>query len=87
VKLAVQPPVQPMLAKRIDALPSGDGLDFEALQLQLHPITSRVNKHASEIGAWSSGTSLVENAAAPCQNALSRSRSGAHEQSSLAPRL
>ena len=29
MKLAVQPPVQPMLAKRVGELPSGDGWVFE----------------------------------------------------------
>jgi hypothetical protein len=60
--IGVKPPVEPMLAKLGDELPSGDylyepeeiviatarGLDFDALQLRLHPAASRVKKLATE---------------------------------------
>jgi ATP-dependent DNA ligase len=60
MNLAVNPPVLPMLAKRVSELPQGEGwiviagdggLEFETLQMRLHPAESRVKKLAAEIPA------------------------------------
>src|SRR6185503_7961825 len=56
----VEPPIEPMLAKLETELPAVDGeiviatahgLDFDALQMRLHPAESRVKKLAAETPA------------------------------------